>query len=153
MSTHHTLIGGTAYAVSGGSALINGTKYQIGGGTTLIDGTKKSIQFVRAVTVTVTRNYTDGGPPRSSFVTYNGTAYSAGSSFTANAGEQITVKVGDENSSGTYYSGCKITLNGVAVTPNLSGQYTLTLTGDTSIVFSKYSTGMYQLISAAITMN
>ena len=31
MGTHHTLINGTAYAVTGGTDLVNGTKYQIGG--------------------------------------------------------------------------------------------------------------------------
>lgn len=31
MATHHTLIGGTAYKITGGSVLIAGTKYQIGG--------------------------------------------------------------------------------------------------------------------------
>ena len=33
MGTHHTLITGTAYAVTGGTDLTNGTKYQIGGGS------------------------------------------------------------------------------------------------------------------------
>lgn len=33
MGTHHTLINGTAYAVTGGTDLVNGTKYQIGGGS------------------------------------------------------------------------------------------------------------------------
>lgn len=32
MATHHVMIGGTSYAVGGGTALIDGTKYQIGGG-------------------------------------------------------------------------------------------------------------------------
>lgn len=31
MGTHHTLINGTSYAVTGGTGLANGTKYQIGG--------------------------------------------------------------------------------------------------------------------------
>lgn len=31
MGTHHTLINGTAYAITGGTDLVNGTKYQIGG--------------------------------------------------------------------------------------------------------------------------
>lgn len=43
MATHHTLIGGTAYKITGGSVLIAGTKYQIGGGTTEVAGTKMSI--------------------------------------------------------------------------------------------------------------
>lgn len=32
MATHHTLISGTVYKITGGSVLIAGTKYQIGGG-------------------------------------------------------------------------------------------------------------------------
>lgn len=32
MATHHTLISGTAYKITGGSVLIAGTKYQIWGG-------------------------------------------------------------------------------------------------------------------------
>lgn len=31
MGKHHTLINGTAYAITGGTDLVNGTKYQIGG--------------------------------------------------------------------------------------------------------------------------
>ena len=40
-----TLINGTSYKISGGSALINGTKYQIRNGRTLINGTKHEIKF------------------------------------------------------------------------------------------------------------
>lgn len=45
MATHHTLISGTAYTITGGSVLIAGTKYQIGGGTAEVAGTKMSIPF------------------------------------------------------------------------------------------------------------
>ena len=31
MGTHHTLINGTSYAITGGTDLANGIKYQIGG--------------------------------------------------------------------------------------------------------------------------
>lgn len=40
-----TLIGGTAYDISGGKTLVNGTAYSIAGGKTLIDGTAYDISF------------------------------------------------------------------------------------------------------------
>ncbi len=42
---HKTLIGGTAYEISGGKTLISGTVYDITGGKTLIDGTAYEIGF------------------------------------------------------------------------------------------------------------
>ena len=40
-----TLIGGTAYEVTGGKTLINGTAYSIAGGKTLVNGTAHDISF------------------------------------------------------------------------------------------------------------
>lgn len=40
-----TLIGGTAYEITGGKTLVGGTAYSISGGRTLIDGTVKEISF------------------------------------------------------------------------------------------------------------
>ena len=40
-----TLIGGTAYEVTGGKTLINGTAYSIAGGKTLVNGTAYDISF------------------------------------------------------------------------------------------------------------
>lgn len=42
---HKTLIGGTAYGVTGGKTLVGGTGYSIKGGKTLIDGTVYSVSF------------------------------------------------------------------------------------------------------------
>ena len=42
---HKTLIGGTAYEVSGGKTLIGGTAYSIAGGKTLIGGTGYDVNF------------------------------------------------------------------------------------------------------------
>ena len=50
MGTHHTLINGTAYAVTGGTDLVNGTKYQIWGGRTLVNGTAYEIGFSDGLT-------------------------------------------------------------------------------------------------------
>lgn len=42
---HKTLIGGTAYEVSGGKTLVGGTAYSIAGGKTLVGGTAYDISF------------------------------------------------------------------------------------------------------------
>lgn len=42
---HKTLIGGTAYEVSGGKTLVGGTAYGIAGGRTLVEGTGYDISF------------------------------------------------------------------------------------------------------------
>ena len=42
---HKTLIGGTAYEISGGKTLIGGTAYSIKNGKTLIDGTAHEVAF------------------------------------------------------------------------------------------------------------
>ncbi|MBQ1501888.1 MAG: hypothetical protein IIZ45_04655, partial [Firmicutes bacterium] len=44
---HKTLIGGTAYDISGGKTLIGGTAYDIKGGKTLIGGTGYDISFAQ----------------------------------------------------------------------------------------------------------
>lgn len=54
MATHHTLISGTAYTITGGSVLIAGTKYQIGGGTAKVAGTKMSIPFSSGIPLSTT---------------------------------------------------------------------------------------------------
>ena len=42
---HKTLIGGTAYTVTGGTSMVSGSTYKINQGTALIDGTKYYINF------------------------------------------------------------------------------------------------------------
>jgi hypothetical protein len=42
---HKTLIGGTAYEISGGKTLVDGTTYNINGGKTLVGGTAYKIEF------------------------------------------------------------------------------------------------------------
>lgn len=42
---HKTLIGGTAYEISGGKTLIGGTAYDIKGGKTMVGGTVRNISF------------------------------------------------------------------------------------------------------------
>lgn len=42
---HKSLIGGTAYEITGGKTLIDGTAYSIAGGRTLVDGTAYNVSF------------------------------------------------------------------------------------------------------------
>lgn len=46
---HKTLVGGTAYEISGGKPLIGGTAYSIAGGKALVGGTAYTINFLPAV--------------------------------------------------------------------------------------------------------
>ena len=48
---HKTLIGGTAYEITGGKTLIGGTGYSIKGGKTLVGGTGYDIPFVKRVSL------------------------------------------------------------------------------------------------------
>lgn len=53
---HKTLVGGTAYEISGGKALIDGTAYSIKNGKALIGGTAYEVAFEKIVLVTITKN-------------------------------------------------------------------------------------------------
>lgn len=50
---HKTLIGGTAYEISGGKTLVNGTAYSINKGKTLVGGTAYEVGFVKIITFTI----------------------------------------------------------------------------------------------------
>lgn len=53
---HKTLVGGTAYDISGGKTLVGGTGYSISKGRTLVGGTGYDINFLIGITA-VTLNY------------------------------------------------------------------------------------------------
>lgn len=74
-----TLIGGTAYEISGGKTLIGGTAYSIAGGKTLVGGTAYDISFgvdlaelFRGMTVL---KVTGNGGPAKSYVAINPEEY------------------------------------------------------------------------------
>lgn len=83
---HKTLIGGTAYKVSGGKALVGGTAYKISKGKTLINGTARSITFESPnaqISVVVNPVSAMGGLLKvCGTVTINGTQYSGNSQNT-----------------------------------------------------------------------
>lgn len=59
---HKTLVGGTAYEISGGRTLINGTGYEIKGGKTLVGGTVYEVGF-RFITYEVNGGSMPSGYP------------------------------------------------------------------------------------------
>ena len=50
---HKTLVGGTAYEITGGKALVDGTVYSIKNGKTLVGGTAYEVGFEERVTITI----------------------------------------------------------------------------------------------------
>ena len=96
MATHHTLIGGTAYKITGGSVLIAGTKYQIGGGTAEVAGTKRSIKFSEPVTITIETG-SRGETTKYADATYNGVKYAEPATFEAQSGDTIIIRVDGQN--------------------------------------------------------
>lgn len=94
---HKTLIGGTAYEISGGKTLVNGTAYKIEKGKTLVGGTAYEL----GVMVTITIN--GGTDAFYSFAEVSidgfkyGGKYAVGSNFiTVCDNVQVTVPIGTE---------------------------------------------------------
>lgn len=83
---HKTLIGGTAYKVSGGKTLVNGTAYKISNGKTLVNGTARSITFASSnaqISIVVNPVLAMSGLLKvCGTVTINGTQYSGNSQST-----------------------------------------------------------------------
>lgn len=50
---HKTLIGGTAYDITGGNTLVSGTSYSVKGGKVLVSGTEYDISFIKGPLVDV----------------------------------------------------------------------------------------------------
>jgi len=132
---HGTLIGGTAYKVSGGRTLVNGTGYKISKGRTLVGGTGYDISFGIPVTIT------GKGANTVTCATIHGTQYIAPASVTVEPGDVITFSVHGYNS--TNYG--EVRINGVQVVkaPNtLRKTYDWTVpdgTATISIVLNKQS--------------
>lgn len=73
---HKTLIGGTAYNISGGKSLVSGTSYSISSGKTLIGGTAYNINLKKNVPTAML--YNDGN-----FVFQHGSKIASGKTLTA----------------------------------------------------------------------
>lgn len=132
MGTHHTLINGTSYAITGGTDLVNGTKYQIGGGRTLVNGTVYNIAFAKPCMITISGGVIDTF--NSGYLTYKGQKYTSGV-LEINQGESVSVYV--QNGVGYGYSA--IQLNGKTVAEGYSGrktEYTYQISKNANVTFT-----------------
>ena len=116
---HKTLIGGTAYEISGGKTLIGGTAYSIAKGKTLVGGTAYEVGFAEEVTVTLDRSC--GGLSGTIKVTINGKTYSGGMMNTSVV--KVNVPIGTKVQVSITPSGSKgyLTINGTTVAECYSG--------------------------------
>lgn len=126
MGTHHTLINGTAYAVTGGTDLVNGTKYQIGGGRTLVDGTAYDVLFAEETVKIAVHN---GVEARNCYVLYNGQRITSGE-IDVKIGETIVVYAGSPQGNYGY-----IYLNSVEVVKGSGVNYSYTVTKNATISY------------------
>lgn len=152
---HKTLVGGTAYDISGGKTLIGGTEYEIPGGRTLVDGTGYSITVAveSDCTITISGGSKGGGTTQNNcynaYVTYNRVKY-INTSIIVQAGESIEITLNAGEFRGTantlfvvyprvVYEYTK--LDGTPVSYDSDYKYNwvkqLTIEADTTITFSK----------------
>ena len=108
---HKTIIGGTAYEISGGKTLIGGTAYSIKNGKTLVGGTAYEVGFGEKVTITIVRINEYDQDPGYSWVEINGQAYLGDATPKA-----ITVEVGTKIVCWISNSFFTCTLNGESIT-------------------------------------
>lgn len=88
---HKTLIGGTAYEISGGKPLVNGTAYSIDKGKALVDGTAYEVGFApKTVDIELI-----GFTTQTCYITYNGVKYNNSCTITANVGDIIHMFIED----------------------------------------------------------
>lgn len=72
---HKTLIGGTAYEISGGKTLVGGTAYEIKNGKTLVGGTAYEISFGIPIIISGTGFSNNMWGGTFAWVEINGTTY------------------------------------------------------------------------------
>lgn len=110
---HKTLIGGTAYEISGGKTLIGGTAYSIKGGKTLVDGTAYSLSFLPVITLTGSAADTSTGGYAK--CTINGSTYNAALSSRKYSVPKGTVITCEVRKPGMQSGPAKISVNGTVV--------------------------------------
>lgn len=145
---HKTLIGGTAYEITGGRELISGTGYAKKSGRALINGTGYDISFApKQYELRIRGTLLGAGSTMAtgSYVEVNGTKYSSTAMVEVAAETSITVCA--VNQVRGYETGNKITLNGEIVASGRPGSYakhTYTPPKRTTVVtvtFTKNSAG------------
>lgn len=146
---HNTLIGGTAYAITGGKTMAGGTVYDIALGKTLVGGTLYEIVFGGKIIVTLSNS----GNSSLAYVTINGTKYyTAGNTIECEPGTSITIFVSAQQN--MYAKNSTIKLNGTTVVQGAAmrgATYTFTPDADTVTISFSSTGGTQNVYSATIT--
>lgn len=125
---HKTLVGGTAYEITGGKTLVNGTAYSIKSGKTLVGGTAYEVGFVKMAKLTLDSSDFNPYYPYS-YVIIDGTKYNSGAVIEVPVGTVVDCHISTED----YYTFGLVTVNGEKVYISHSGQYSYTVMGDATI--------------------
>ena len=91
---HKSLVGGTAYDISGGRTLVGGTGYSISKGRTLVGGTGYDIAFSFDITVTSQGISLSSSYKPGCYVVINGEKVYSKGTYTAQAGVPIKLVCG-----------------------------------------------------------
>lgn len=134
---HKTLIGGTAYEISGGKTLVNGTAYSIDKGKTLVGGTAYEVGFGKDVTITFVEPAVRQYNSEIARVTIDGVVYDGSSfdSIAVKAGTIIECYILVEN---TTTAGA-IKVDGEYKVKNQTGTYNHTVESDCTIACNAMS--------------
>lgn len=137
---HKTLVGGTAYEISGGKTLVNGTAFSIKNGKTLVGGTAYGVEFGEKVTITISRSDAYNNNPGYSWVEIDGQSYYGNATpieISVKVGTKIVCWAGSSTGTSILFA---CTLNGESITPiqvnttPWKQYYELTAMTDTNIV-------------------
>lgn len=136
--SHKTMINGTAYEVSGGSALVDGTDFQLGGGKTIVSGTAYDVPFKPATAIlkiTVAADSKMDGLRMIAEISCGGNDYTNPGEYEVPVGSIVTMKAKGRYSSSDVW----IYLNGVKVkTGTGSASYDFAISKNTSIECAMY---------------
>lgn len=141
---HKTLIGGTAYEISGGKTLVNGTTYNIKNGKTLVGGTAYEVGFGKPVTITITGDatYVFISTQYAAYAEIDGVKYGSPATVTVKAGTTITCGVkGILKTNTVINKPAYVYLNGEQVYSyegDSIGSYSYTVQGDIAIQVEKF---------------
>ena len=133
--SHKTLIGGTAYEISGGKTLVDGTAYSIKSGKTLVGGTVYEVGFAPSeATVTITGSGSYSAiKPGVCYVSIDGVNYSSQTTVVVPIGTVVACTVG--TMAKDLSEGC-VKVNGNTVLTAESGKrvtYDYTVNGNVTL--------------------
>lgn len=135
---HKTLIGGTAYTISGGKTLVDGTAYSIKSGKTLVGGTAYEVGFGSSVIVNVIRPSGSTGS-----VTIDGIEYTESGTYEALESISVLVKSYFSGPPSYYAADAYVYLNNTIVaTANYgaTANYSLSLDGCSEVTIEYKNT-------------